>query len=337
MDIILNAVIIRVKIKEGLHSRLKSPISKKTITVLLGILFSSMLISCGGGSGPGDEGEATTSKQNTNNLLAEPAVRLNTSSKTTSMAAARLDADCEAENVLLCESFDWSSNLSYQPSEQDWQLKGWQFDGHALSGLDCYSAGADGTPCALKWVQTNKAKSAIQQKAYYIFTQYTASFNQQIELSWVSRWSDNWQWNAGINPYLSLETTQLDLTQVPVISLGFDQAGVAVLTIAENKTCGREKRVVKTVDTMGLDNASLSDWHSFQLVIATKDSDESRAYNATIQLFIDNNIVLNISDVDLGCTSESAGMNTLSYQANRYSETTEMQEVFIDNVVLSLR
>ncbi len=334
MDIILNIVRRRQGLKFSALSFLESAFCRiKRTAVLFSIpLFSLVLVSCGGGSGPADEGENYTTSQNSGNTIAGDSVL---SDSTLQMKSATTSVGwCQSANTLLCENFEWSSSLAYQASEQDWQLKGWQFSGSERSGNNCNSAGVDDSQCALKWVQTNDTTLNTLQSARYIFSESGSTYSK-IALSWAAKWSANWVWDRVLNPFVSLETTNSDSSPTAFISLGFDQAGFVEVTIAEDKSCGRNKRVIKSDKVLTINN-NPGQWHNFQLTVEANDNRYNTADNDTLQLSLNNEVVLSVVDLDLSCTT-GVNINTVSYMSNSYnSNVSTEQTVLIDNVLLTM-
>ena len=320
MDIILNAVRI-----QGL---------KNLASLFLILSTSLVLVSCGGGSGPGDEGENSTANQSSNNVAVRSSTLSNTSQTKSTLATVAAN-ECQGDTILLCENFEWSSSLAYQATEQDWQLKGWQFSGSELSGNHCNSVGAGDSQCALAWVQTHNAALNTMQKANYVFAQYGSTYNK-IMLSWAAKWSANWLWGAASNSHVSLETTNPDATQTPFITLGFDQTGIIEVTIAEDASCGRDKRIIKSDKVVVLNKSDLPKWHNFQLTVELNDSRDNTVKNDTVQLSLNNEVVLSVSDADLSCVY-SSGANTVTYMSNSYnSKVSAEQEVLVDNILLTM-
>ncbi len=327
MDIILDV--------EGMQG-LNFSRTRKTNLAYLIILFSFsfFLVSCGGGNGPGDEGENSAASQNSSNVAYNNGAGQSNIAVQTKNHSTIVAADvCQAANILLCEDFEWSSSLAYHASKQDWQLKGWQFRGSQPSGTDCNSVGADGSQCALKWVQNKNVTLNTLQKASYVFSEYGSAYNK-IVLSWKAKWSANWSWNAALNPHVSLETTNLSSTQTPLISFGFNQTGIAEIIIAEYKLCGREKRTIKSDKAIIFDNTLLAGWHYFKLTVNSRYDTGNKD---TVQLSIDNNVVLSVSDVNLNCGSGGITTNTITYMSNSNNPTVKAeQHMLVDNILLTM-
>jgi len=310
--------------------------TKKTNSAYLIILFSFsfFLVSCGGGNGPGDEGENPAASQNSSNITynngaGQSKIAVQTKNPSTIVAANA----CQSTDILFCETFEWSSSLAYHASKQDWQLKGWQFRGSQPSGTDCNSVGADGSQCALKWVQNKNVALNTLQKASYVFSEYGSAYNK-IVLSWKAKWSANWSWDAVLNPHVSLETTNLSSTQTPLISLGFDQMGIAKIIIAEDKLCGREKRIIKSDKVITLGNTLLAGWHYFKLTVNSRYDTGNKD---TVQLSINNNVVLSVSDVNLSCGFGGVTTNTITYMSNSNNPTVNAEQyMLIDNILLTM-
>lgn len=330
MDIILNIMRIQgLKFQKLIFLQMKNAAS-----LFLILVPSLVLVSCGGGSGPSDEGENSTANRGSYNAAAKSPI-LSTTSQTKSALSKTAANGCQGDNVLLCENFEWSSSLAYQASEQDWQLKGWQFSGSELSGNYCNSVGVDDSQCALGWVQTNSAATNTMQKASYVFSEYGSTYNK-IMLSWAAKWSANWLWDAASNLHVSLEATNLDSTQTPFISLGFNQTGIIEVTIAEDKSCGRDKRIIKSDKAIVLSKTNLPKWHNFQLTVEVNNSRDNTVNNDTVQLSINNEVVLSVSDADLSCAYGTSA-NTVSYMSSSYnSKANTKQEVLIDSVLLTM-
>jgi len=309
---------------------------EKAVALFSMAMVSLLLVSCGGGSGPGEEGEnyivsQRLTNQNSNSAIAGESTLSNNTLQTKRVLTAPSVGWCQAANTLLCENFEWSSSLAYQASEQDWQLKGWQFNGQGLSGNDCNQMGSGGSQCALKWQQTSNAELNTQQTASYVFAQYGSTYNK-IMLSWAASWSANWVWGETSNPHVSLGATNLSSRKTPFISLGFDSAGFIEVVIAEDKNCGRNKRIIKSDKALVFNNTEQVQWSQFQLTVEINANHSNASYNDTVQLSMNDEVVLSVSDADLSCTSTA---NTVTYLSN--SLTPKAQTALIDNVLLTLQ
>lgn len=312
---------------------------KKAASIISIFLLSLMLVSCGGGSGPGDEGENSTASQSSfgqssyNAVAGEDTVS-NSALQTKSVLTTTPVDWCQAANTLLCENFEWSSSLAYQASKQDWQLKGWQFNGRSLSGNNCDLVGTNDSQCALKWVQTSDTELNSLQTASYVFAEYGSTYNK-IELSWAAQWSANWAWDETSNPHVSLNMTDLNASQTPFISLGFDLAGFVEVVIVEDKNCGQNKRIIKSDKAIVLNNTERAQWSRLQLTVEINDSRDNAGNNDTVQLSVNNEVVLSVSDVDLSC---AATANTLTYLSNSATPNSKTEQAaLIDNVLLTLQ
>ncbi len=312
---------------------------KRVAAVFLIPLFSLVLVSCGGGNGPADEGENITASQNSvsQNLYSTTAAGEGILSRSALQTKGALTTTpvgwCQAVNTLLCEDFEWSSSLAYQASELDWQLKGWQFSGNVRSGNNCNSSGVDDSQCALKWVQSNSTVLNTPQSARYVFSEPGSTYNKLV-LSWTVKWSANWLWDVALNPHVSFEAINSGSTPTAFISLGFDQAGFVEVTIAEDKNCGRNKRVIKSAEAIAINN-NPGQWHGFQLTVEVNDN--SRTGNSgSVQLRLNNDVVLSVSGIDLGSCTSGASVNAVSFMSNSTnSKVSTEQTVRIDNILLT--
>jgi len=289
------------------------------------VIFSILLSACGG-SGPSDEGEGSYSNTNTSKqsnlstlILDDP----------TSGVVVNLITFCQQQNSLLCEDFEWSSSLDYRATNSDWELKGWQYSGSNLSSNICGVYDSDKGQCNLQWVQRSNIDKDVRQKASYIFSEYGAG-ESHVEVSWSTKWSDNWRWGAKSFPLLKLESLDEKQQLNPIVSVDVDTNGIIQLVIYNKDVCGKTK-VIKADGIRALNQEQLGQWHKFKLTL-----DSVSVVNTTaINLSLNNRTLISTEVSGAACSGINRNANGLTFLANLHNiNAIGQQNVAIDNVLV---
>lgn len=290
------------------------------------VFLSVTLTACGGGNGPGDEGDDTLANSNTSSSIQNKSFSaygvgntVNTSTVATSF--------CEQQNILLCEYFEWSSSLSYQATDVDWNLNGWQYTGIAASGNFCRGGGVNESQCALTWVQQNNTKnSTTEQTASYNFSAYGAG-EQHIVVNWNMKWSANWLWSLSSTSLFRVNSIDVNQALKPVVVLNVAADGSLQMELG-NTSCNTSSNIIKAAAGNELVNDKLGSWHLFELVYKANPLTD----RVNVQLSLNNTIIIDASVSSASCNS-TQGVNGIAFTAKDTSDNNvNQQNVMIDNV-----
>ncbi len=295
-------------------------------------IFTLSFLSACSDNGPDDDGENNASTNGSQTNVSQSAANPSTDNTQTLTGLVVTDTAsnlCQQQNLLMCETFEWSSSLAYQATNTDWSLNGWQFSGSNASGLFCSGGGAAGSQCALKWSQANTADNTLQ-KATKIFSEYGAA-ESRVTINWSAKWSSLWQWDA--TPFVKLGIFDRNQVLETIVSLNVDKNGIVQLDFADDYICPGQKKTVQADIGNTPGNVQPGKWQEFKLVYDASAADN----NVTVQLTINNAAVLSTTSVDLSCGSnnDNLGLNAVSFVASSFNPNSMQQTMQVDNVVVS--
>jgi len=290
------------------------------------VIFSIQLSACGG-SGPSDEGEGSYSNTSTSKKSNLPTLVLDNPPSGVVVSSI---AFCLQQNSLLCEDFEWSSSLDYQATNLDWKLKGWQYSGGSnLNGNLCGVYDSDKGQCHLQWMQRNNIDKDVRQKASYLFSEYGAG-ESHVEVSWSTKWSDNWRWGAKGSHLINLESLDAKQQLNPIVSVDVDTNGFLQLVIYNKEVCGKTE-IIKADALIALTQEQLGQWHKFKLTL-----DSASVVNTTaINLSLNNRTIISTEVSGAACSGINRNANGLTFLTNLHNiNAIGQQNVAIDNVLV---
>ena len=303
----------------------------RTIIKIIPIFFVLLFLNgCGGGSDPDQDGEHAI---NTNDVIVSDKGNTSTIDKNNFQEVTEVSANqadlCQQSKLLLCENFEWSSSLTYQASDVDWSLKGWQVASPLTeSNVNCAYTGVDSSQCAMAWLQTNRPLQTDKRQAIsYSFTG-VAEVYKSVLISWQTRWSDNWRWNNEVTPYVNVSTLGSQAELYSFIRVEFTGQGTVQLVIEANQRCGREIKTIKPTSDIYVSSSDFSRWHLFSLAVNEGDS------VTEIELNLNGVTIISTSLSNTCLYTEHA--NAVTFLSSTHNPNADSEQfVFVDNIVVS--